>query len=77
MRFVSLRFSTVQTNRIHSVGLTRNTVVLNNSALSPMFQAVIEAAEEAVYNSLLRAATVTGRNGHRAVALPIWRTRHI
>jgi len=72
-----IAFSTARSNRIHNVGLTRNTVALNNSALSPLFQAVIEATEEAVYNSLLAATTVAGRNGHRAEALPIDRTRQI
>ena len=33
--------------------------------------ATVEATEEAVYNSLLRATTVTGRNGARVEALPI------
>lgn len=73
----AIAFSTTPANRIHSVGLTRNTVALNNSALSPLFQAVIEATEEAVYNSLLTATTVVGRDGHRAEALPIDRTRQI
>ncbi len=41
----------------------RQVEVLANDAMSPLFLAVIEATEEAVYNSLLRATTVTGR-GH-------------
>jgi len=36
-----------------------------------LFQAVIEAVEEAILNALLRAATMTGRDGHRRVALPL------
>lgn len=44
---------------------------LSNDAMSPLFQAVAEATEEAIYNSLLRATTVRGRAGHRAEALPI------
>jgi len=39
--------------------------------LSPLFQAVIETTEEAIYNSLLRATTVTGRDGHTAEAIPL------
>ena len=35
--------------------------LLSNDAISPLFLAVIEATEEAVYNSLFRATTVTGR----------------
>lgn len=45
-----------------------NTV--SNNAMSPLFLAVIEATEEAIYNSLFRATTITG-NGHTVEALPI------
>jgi D-aminopeptidase len=44
--------------------------------MSPLFLAVIEATEEAVYNSLFRAATTTGR-GRTVEALPIDRTVEI
>jgi len=50
--------------------------VLPTDGVSPLFQAVLEATEEAVYNSLLRATTVTG-NGTTAEALPIERVREI
>jgi D-aminopeptidase len=41
--------------------------------MSPLFAAVIDATEEAVYNSLFRAETMTG-NGHTVEALPLERT---
>jgi len=41
--------------------------------MSPLFLAGIEATEEAVYNSLFRATTTTGR-GHTVEALPIEKT---
>jgi D-aminopeptidase len=44
--------------------------------MSRLFPAVIEANEEAVYNSLLRATTITGR-GHTVEALPLERTTEI
>jgi D-aminopeptidase len=50
--------------------------VLSNEAMSPLFLAAIEATEEAVYDSLFRASTVTGR-GRTAEALPIDRTREV
>ncbi|MGI8741989.1 MAG: P1 family peptidase [Bryobacteraceae bacterium] len=50
--------------------------VLSNEAMSPLFLAVIEATEEAVYNSLLRATTTTGR-GHTVEALPVEKTVEI
>jgi D-aminopeptidase len=50
--------------------------LLNNDAMSPLFLAAIEATEEVVYNSLLRATTITGR-GHTVEALPIEKTLEI
>ena len=47
--------------------------VLTNDEMSPLFLAVIEATEEAIYNSLLRAVDTTG-NGHTVKALPVERT---
>jgi D-aminopeptidase len=50
--------------------------LLTNDEMSPLFVAVIEATEKAIYNSLLRAVTVSG-NGHTVEALPIERTLEI
>ena len=44
--------------------------VVRNEAMSPLFEAVIEATEEAIYNSLLRAETVRGYRG-TVTALPL------
>lgn len=48
----------------------RDVVDLPNDAMSPLFQAVVEATEEAIYNSLFRAVTVTGHRG-TVEALPL------
>jgi D-aminopeptidase len=50
--------------------------LLSNDSMSPLFLAVIEATEEAIYNSLFRATTITGR-GHTVEALPIEKTLEI
>ena len=50
--------------------------VLPPDAMSPLFQAALEATEEAVYNSLLRATTVRSRTG-TADAIPIDRLREL
>ena len=47
-------------------------VLLSNDSMSPLFEAVIEATEEAIDNSLFRAHDITG-NGHTVKALPIER----
>lgn len=54
----------------------RNLKSLPNDAMSPLFLAVIEATEEAIYNSLFRAHTITGR-GRTVEALPLDRTFEI
>jgi len=74
----AIAFSTAQQVRIHieDKALTRHVELLTNDAMSPLFEAVIEATEEAVYNSLLRAATMTGR-GNTVEALPIGKTTEI
>ena len=50
---------------------TRQVDLLYNDSMSPLFLAVVEATQEAVYNSLLKATTVVGRAGHRTEAIPI------
>jgi D-aminopeptidase len=56
---------------------TEGAPVLRNDALSPLFQAAIEATEEAVYNSMLKAVDVVGRDGNRVEALPLDRLLEI
>jgi D-aminopeptidase len=74
----AIAFSTAPQVRIRTEdkALTRHIEVLTNDAMSPLFLAVIEATEEAVYNSLFRATTMTGR-GHTVEALPIEKTTEI
>ena len=50
---------------------------LPTAAMSPLFQAAIEATEEAIYNSLFMAETVDGFGGRRVEALPLERVRQI
>jgi D-aminopeptidase len=45
--------------------------LLANDAMSPLFQAAIEATEEAICNSLFQATTIVGRDGNRGEAIPI------
>jgi D-aminopeptidase len=66
-----LAFSTAASvRRTPGGGMLRRQEVLVNDAISPVFEAAIEATEEAIYNSLLAATTVRAR-GRTAEALPI------
>jgi D-aminopeptidase len=49
---------------------------LGNDYVSALFQAVVESTEEAIYNSLFKATSVTTR-GRTVEALPIDRLREI
>jgi len=47
-----------------------------NEEMSGLFEGVVEATEEAIYNSLFQATTVTG-SGHTAEAIPLDKVREI
>lgn len=66
----AIAFST--TNRI-AYGAARHPSLslLSEDALSPLFEAVLEATEEAIDNALLKAQTVRGINGRVAEAIPV------
>jgi D-aminopeptidase len=76
----AIAFSTAPELRIRNLPNTRNqksnVTLLSNEGMSPLFLAVIEATEEAIYNSLFRATTMTGR-GHTVESLPLDRTLEI
>jgi D-aminopeptidase len=44
---------------------------LPNNLMTPLFQAVVEATEEAVYNALFKATAVDGVNGDQFPPLPV------
>jgi D-aminopeptidase len=73
----AIAFSTSADVRIRSSDGNQNprgVKLLSNDAMSPLFLATIEATEEAIYNSLFRAVTVTGREKRTIEALPIDKT---
>jgi D-aminopeptidase len=71
----AIAFSTA--NRITASEKVRSIQVLGNDAMSPLFQAVIEATEEAILNSLFKATTITGKEKRTVEALPIDRVKEM
>jgi D-aminopeptidase len=71
----AIAFSTAVRTR-HGETEARALTLLPTEALSPLFQAVLEATEEAVLNSLFRATTVRGA-GTTVEAIPIDRVREL
>ena len=56
--------------------LSRQVEDLTNDAMSGLFEAVVEATEEAIYNSLFMATSVTAR-GRTVDAIPLDRVREV
>jgi D-aminopeptidase len=71
----AIAFSTA--NRINANDKARNVQVVGNDAMSPLFQAVIEATEEAILNSMFKATTMTGKEKRTIDALPIERVKEV
>lgn len=44
--------------------------MLPNGLINPLFDATVEATEEAIVNAMVAAKTMVGRDGHRVTALP-------
>lgn len=72
----ALAFSTAASVRRAFDAPRHTTTELANEQMSGVFQAGVDAVEEAVYNSLFMATTVSG-NGHTAEAIPLDRVRKI
>ena len=72
----AIAFST--TNRIaQSATRTQSLALLAEDALSPLFEAAIDATEEAIVNSMLKANAVRGFHNHHADAIPIPQLRQL
>ncbi|MEE2708209.1 MAG: P1 family peptidase [Gemmatimonadota bacterium] len=72
-----IAFSTAYRIPYDSDVLEPPVALLSNDYTGGLFMAVVEAVEEAVYNSMFKAVTVTGRNGNTREAIPIDRVIEI
>jgi D-aminopeptidase len=68
---LTLAFSTANRLPARSDASVSRLEMLDDEAITPLYQATIEAAAEAVLNALTSATTVTGRDGNRVHALPL------
>jgi L-aminopeptidase/D-esterase-like protein len=66
---IFLAFSTANP-RVFSRKKTARPSMLPNDEMTPLFEAVVDATEEAIVNALVAAETMAGINGNRAYALP-------
>jgi D-aminopeptidase len=51
--------------------------MLPNDRMNPLFEATVQATEEAIVNALVAAETMTGVDGHKVIALPHDRLKQV
>ncbi len=56
---------------------TTEITILSNSRISALFEATVQATEEAIINAMIAAETMVGRDGNRSEAIPHERLREI
>jgi D-aminopeptidase len=56
---------------------TTTLTTVPNARVTPIFEAVVQATEEAIVNALIAAETMTGVDGHRVTAIPHERLRAV
>jgi D-aminopeptidase len=66
----AIAFSTHASLRVTAADRPQPRTILTTDSVSPLFEATLDATEEAVYNSLLKAIDTTA-NGRTVPALPI------
>jgi L-aminopeptidase/D-esterase-like protein len=73
---IFLAFSTANPEAAKPQGVAQLTM-LPNERMNPLFEATVQATEEAILNALVAAETMTGRDGHKVTALPHDRLRAV
>jgi L-aminopeptidase/D-esterase-like protein len=73
---IFLAFSTANTHAAADTGLAPVTM-LPNDRINPIFEATVQATEEAIINAMLAARTMTGADSVRSYALPHDRLRAV
>ena len=68
---IILAFSTGNIVDVYNRSEAYEFEVLNDEAITPLYQAVVEATEESVINALTMAHTTVGRHGNTVYALPL------
>ena len=72
-----IAFSTANPNAANPDKLTHSVETIPNDRLDPVFEAVVQATEEAIVNALVDNRDLTGRDNHRVDALPHERVREL
>jgi L-aminopeptidase/D-esterase-like protein len=66
---IFIAFSTANTGAASDKGSVQLTM-LSNEKMNPIFDATVQATEEAIVNAMVAAETMVGRDDHKVIALP-------
>ena len=66
---IFIAFSTANPGAAKTAGPVPLTMIPNDE-MNPLFEATVDATEEAVINAMVGAETMTGADGHKVLALP-------
>ncbi|MDQ2868496.1 MAG: P1 family peptidase [Verrucomicrobiota bacterium] len=72
-----MAFSTANPEAATASQPTRSVIMMPNDDMDPIFEATVEATEEAIVNALVDNHDMTGRDGHKVEALPHQRVREL
>ena len=72
-----IAFSTANPGAANPEKPTQMVQTVPNDLLDPIFEATVQAVEEAIVNALVNNQDMTGRDGHRVEALPHDRVREL
>jgi D-aminopeptidase len=73
---IFIAFSTANAHAAAAKGAV-SVSMLPNDELNPVFEAAVQATEEAIVNAMVGAETMTGIHGHKVFALPHDRLREV
>jgi D-aminopeptidase len=73
---IFVAFSTANPEAAKPTGTIQLTM-LPNDRMNPLFEATVQATEEAIVNALIAAETMTGADGHKVIALPHDRLKQV
>jgi L-aminopeptidase/D-esterase-like protein len=73
---IFVAFSTANSGASKPDGPVQVTM-LPNDRMNPLFEATVQATEEAIVNALIAAETMTGVDGHKVIALPHDRLKEV
>jgi len=73
---IFIAFSTVNPEVTKPSGVVQ-VIMLSNNELDPLFEATVQATEEAIINAMVAAETMIGRDGNKVIAVPHDRLRQV